>query len=101
LCIATALSAFFDAKGFVYATQAWKSGSLSAPIALLSLANFVGGVTLYILSIGFSKHLGVESPAVHGVAFMDGTIDQWSVAQRAVGAGVAIGIAWLLVSAPH
>src|SRR6185369_16722409 len=49
LLVATALSAFFDAKGFVYAAQAWRGGSMSIVVALYSLAYFVGGVTLYIL----------------------------------------------------
>jgi len=111
LVVVTALSAFFDAKGFVYAAQAWRSGSLVTSTALLSLINFVGGVTLYIGSIGFQQSLGVQSAAVQsifwfamtvlGVAIMDGTIAQWSMAQRVVGVGVTIGIGWLLVSAAH
>ena len=111
LLLVTALSAFFDAKGFVYAAQAWRSGSISLSLALYSLAYFVGGVTLYIVSIGFQQNLGVESPAVQsifwfamtvlGVALMDGSIAHWSWTERLVGIGVAVGIAWLLVKAPH
>jgi hypothetical protein len=111
LVVVTALSAFFDARGFVYAAQSWRSGSLIAGTALLSLIFFIGGVTLYILSIGFQQRLGVQSAAVQsifwfamtvvGVALMDGTIAEWSAAQRTVAAGVTVGIGWLLVSASH
>ena len=111
LIVVTALSAFFDAKGFVYAAQAWRSGSIALPTAMLSLIYFVGGVTLYIASIGFQQSFGVQSAAVQsifwfamtvvGVALMDGTISQWSIAQRAVAVGVTVGIGWLLVSAAH
>lgn len=107
----TAASAFFDAKGFVYASQAWRDGTLVPATALLSLVNFVGGVTLYVLSIGFSQRLGVQSAAVQsifwfamtvvGIALMDGTIAQWTTVQRTVGAIVTIGIGWLLVSTSH
>lgn len=107
----TALSAFFDARGFVLAAQSWRAGALVPSTALLSLANFIGGVTLYVLSIGFSQRLGVQSAAVQsmfwfamtviGIALMDGTIAQWSMAQRAVGVVVTLGIGWLLVSTSH
>jgi hypothetical protein len=111
LIVVTALSAFFDAKGFVYAAQAWRSGSLNAVLALYSLVYFIGGVTLYIASIGFQQSLGVQSAAVQsifwfamtvlGVALMDGSIVQWSIAERVVGVAVAVGIAWLLVKSSH
>jgi len=111
LIAATILSAYFDARGFIYAAQAWRGGSFVTGTALLSLINFVGGVTLYISSIGFQQRLGVESAAMQsifwfvatvvGVALMDGTIGQWSVTQRVVGVGVTAGIGWLLVSAAH
>jgi hypothetical protein len=38
---------------------------------------------------------------VVGIAIMDGTIGQWSIAQRAVGVAVTAGIGWLMVSAAH
>jgi hypothetical protein len=111
LIIVTALSAFFDAKGFVYASKAWENGRIVTSIALLSLVNFVGGITLYLVSIGFQQRIGVQSAAMQsifwfamtvvGIALLDGTIAHWSVAQRAVGVGVTIGIGWLLASAPH
>jgi hypothetical protein len=111
LFVVTALSAYFDARGFVYAAQSWKNGSLIASTALLSLVNFVGGVTLYILSIGFQQRLGVQSAAVQsifwfgmtvmGIALMDGTIAQWTMTQRAVGVVVSAGIGWLLISTAH
>ncbi len=111
LIIATALSAYFDAKGFVYASQSWKQGSLLIATSLLSLVTFIGGVALYIVSIGFQQRLGVQSAAMQsifwfamtvvGIALMDGTITQWSISQRVVGALVTIGIGWLLVSASH
>lgn len=111
LVLVTALSAFFDAKGFVYAALAWRGGSVSAANALWSLGFFVTGVSLYIASIGFQQRLGVQSPALQsifwfamtviGVALMDGTIAQWSTAQRAVAIAVSLGVAWLLISAPQ
>ncbi len=111
LLVVTALSAFLDAKGFVYAAQSWRSGSLVTSTAVLSLVYFIGGVTLYIVSIGFQQKLGVHSAAIQsifwfamtvvGVALMDGTIAHWSLAQRAVAVGVTIGIGWLLINAPH
>jgi hypothetical protein len=111
LLIITALSAFFDAKGFVYAAQAWRTGSFVPATAALSLANFIGGITLYVASIGFQQYLGVQSAALQtifwfamtiiGVALLDGTLGQWNLAQRAVGVGVTVGIGWLLISAPH
>ena len=111
LILITALSAFFDAKGFVYAAQAWRDGALVPRAVAWSLLNFFGGITLYIGSIGFQQRLGIESAAMQsifwfamtviGIAIMDGTIAQWSMAQRAVGAAVTIGIGWLLVSAAH
>ncbi|MFL6548990.1 MAG: hypothetical protein ACJ8OJ_09870 [Povalibacter sp.] len=107
----TALSAYFDAKGFVYAAQSWRSGSIVATTSLLSLINFIGGVTLYILSIGFQQRLGVQSAAMQsmfwfamtvvGIAILDSTITDWSIAQRTVGAVVTVGIGWLLVSTAH
>jgi hypothetical protein len=107
----TALSAFFDAKGFVLASQSWKAGSIVVSTALLALVYFVGGVTLYIASIGFQQRLGVQSAALQstfwfamtvvGIALLDGTIAQWSVAERLVGAGVSVGIGWLLISTSH
>jgi hypothetical protein len=107
----TALSAFFDAKGFVYASQSWKAGSMIPGTALLSLVNFTGGVALYIVSIGFQQRLGVNSAALQsifwfamtvvGIALLDGSIAQWSVAERVVGAGVSVGIGWLLISTSH
>jgi len=107
----TALSAYFDAKGFVYAAQSWKAGSIVFSTALLSLVNFIVGVTLYILSIGFQQRAGVQSAALQsifwfamtvvGIALLDGTIAEWSVSQRAVAVIVSAGIGWLLVSTAH
>lgn len=111
LFVATALSAYFDAKGFVYASQSWKNGSLIASTSLLSLVNFTAGVTIYIVSIGFQQRLGVQSAAVQsifwfamtviGIALLDGTISQWTLTQRMVGVVVSAGIGWLLVSTAH
>lgn len=111
LILVTALSAYFDARGFVYAAQTWRDGSLVPGTIFLSMINFIGGITLYIGSIGIQQRLGVESAAMQsifwflmtvvGIAIMDGTIGQWSIAQRAVGVGVTAGIGWLMVSAAH
>ena len=111
LLIVTALSAFLDAKGFVYAAQAWRSGSLAPSVAFQSLLYFVGGVTIYIASIGFQQYLGVQSAAMQsifwfamtvvGVALLDGTIGHWTVAQRLVAVTVTVGIGWLLFSTAH
>jgi uncharacterized membrane-anchored protein len=111
LVIVTALSAYFDARGFVYAAQTWREGSLVPGVVFLALVNFMGGIALYIGSIGFQQRLGVESATMQtifwfvmtvvGIAIMDGTIGQWSIAQRAVGVAVTAGIGWLMVSAAH
>jgi hypothetical protein len=111
IIVLTALSAFFDAKGFVYAAQSWRDGALVPRAVGLSLINFFGGVALYIGSIGFQQRIGVESAAMQsilwfamtviGIALMDGTIGHWSMTQRAVGVAVTVGIGWLMVSAAH
>lgn len=111
LFILTALSAFFDAKGFVYAAQSWREGSWIPAVALRSLVYFLGGVSVYIGTIGLQQRLGVHSAALQtlfwfamtiiGIALLDGTIAGWSAAQKAVGAAVTIGIGWLLVNAGH
>ena len=71
----------------------------------------LGGVSVYISTIGLQQRLGVHSAALQtlfwfamtiiGIALLDGTIAGWSVAQKAVGTAVTIGIGWLLVSAGH
>ncbi|MBB6093704.1 putative membrane-anchored protein [Povalibacter uvarum] len=109
LVILTALSAFFDAKGFVYAAQSWRDGTLSLSIALLALLYFVGGVSVYIGTIGIQHKLGVNSATLQtlfwfamtiiGIALLDGTIAGWSTVQKSVGIAVTAGIGWLLVSA--
>ena len=111
LFLLTALSAFFDAKGFVYSAQAWRDGALIPATAFRAVVFFLGGVSVYISTIGLQQRLGVHSAALQtlfwfamtiiGIALLDGTIAGWSVAQKAVGTAVTIGIGWLLVSAGH
>ena len=111
LIFLTALSAFFDARGFVYAAETWRDGSVVPKAVAYSMLNFLGGVALYIASIGLLQRLGVQSATMQtlfwfamtiiGIAIMDGTIAGWSVAQKVVGVAVAVGISWLLVSAGH
>lgn len=111
LVVLTALSAFFDAKGFVWAAQSWHEGSLVPSTALRALIYFVGGVSVYIATIGLQQKLGVHSAALQtlfwfamtiiGIALLDGTISGWSVVQKSVGVAVTLGIGWLLVSAGH
>jgi hypothetical protein len=109
LVVLTALSAFFDAKGFVYAAQSWHDGTLVPSTAFRALIYFIGGVSVYIATIGLQQKLGVHSAALQtifwfamtiiGIALMDGTISGWSMAQKSVGVAVTVGIGWLLVSA--
>lgn len=111
LILVTALSAYFDARGFVLAAQTWREGSLVPGAIFLSMINFIGGITFYIGSIGIQQRLGIESASMQsifwfvmtvvGIALMDGTIGQWSMAQRVVGVAVTAGIGWLMVSAAH
>lgn len=111
LILLTALSAYFDARGFVYAAQTWRAGVLVPGIIFLSMVNFIGGITFYIASIGIQQRLGIESASMQsifwfvmtviGIALMDGTIAQWSMSQRVVGVAVTAGIGWLMVSAAH
>ena len=44
LVIVTALSAYFDARGFVYAAQTWREGSLVPGVVFLALVNFMGAL---------------------------------------------------------
>lgn len=107
----TAASAFLDAKGFVYAARAWREGSLDWRIGAISFSFTMAGVALYIFSIGLHQKLGIQSAAVQsvfwfamtviGIALLDGSIAQWSWAQRFVAAAVSVGIGWLLVTASH
>ena len=82
LFLLTALSAFFDAKGFVYAAQAWRDGALIPATAFRAVVFFLGGVSVYISTIGLQQRLGVHSAALQtlfwfamtiiGIALLDG-----------------------------
>jgi hypothetical protein len=111
LVLITVLSALLDAKGFVYATRAWPAGVINLRSASLSILYFMGGVTLYILSIRIQHAIGPQSAVAQstfwfamtiiGVALMDGTLRNWTPSQITVGCSVCVGIAWLAVSTSH
>jgi hypothetical protein len=102
----TTLSGLMDARGFYYAPQAWPGGRLDGKYAALSIACFVGGLSLYILAVRFMQHVGVGSVAVQsavwfvvtaiGIAVLDGSVLQWTRAQQLVGVLIFLGLAWLI-----
>ncbi len=102
----TTLSGLLDARGFFYAPLAWPGGRLDGKYAALSIACFVGGLSLYILAVRFMQHVGVGSVAVQsavwfvvtaiGIAVLDGSVLQWTRVQQLVGLLVFLGLAWLI-----
>jgi hypothetical protein len=102
----TTLSGLMDARGFYYAPLAWPGGRLDGKYAALSIACFVGGLSLYILAVRFMQGVGVGSVAVQsavwfvvtaiGIAVLDGSVLQWTRVQQLVGLLVFLGLAWLI-----
>jgi len=106
--ILTIASGLLDARGFVYAAQAWPSGQLDPRMGAASLASFVGGLTAYILAVKFMQNAGIQGVALQsgiwfvvtavGIAMMDGTLLQCTRTQQLVGVAVAIGLGWLIAT---
>ncbi|WP_188749293.1 hypothetical protein [Marinobacterium zhoushanense] len=105
-------SAWFDAKGFHYATQAWHPGGQVAwKQGVLSLLFFVVGVSIYLLSVRFLTLAGVSSSTVQtllwfmatilGVALLSGEIQRWSALQYAALAATIVGLAVLMATGEH
>ena len=104
--ILTIASGLLDARGFVYAAQAWPSGQLDPRMGAASLAAFAGGLTAYILAVKFMQNAGIQGVALQsgiwfvvtavGIAAMDGSLLQWTRTQQVVGVGVAIALCWLI-----
>ena len=106
--ILTVLSGLMDAKGFVHASRVWPGGSFDPRTAALSLAFFVGGISLYIVAVRFMQTLGIGSAAIQtavwffatvvALAIFDGSFAHWTRVQQATGALLAAGLAWLMVT---
>ncbi|MGH8261219.1 MAG: hypothetical protein ACREUG_16175 [Steroidobacteraceae bacterium] len=105
----TVLSGIMDARGFVYASRAWPQGRLDVRLAAASVLAFLAGLCLYITSVRFMKGVGVTAVSLQsaiwlvvtaiGLAAMDGSILQWSRAQKVVAIVIACGLTWLLATA--
>lgn len=105
----TILSGVMDARGFVYASRAWPRGRLDVRFAGASVLAFLGGLCLYIFSVRFMRVLGVSAVTLQsaiwlvvtaiGLAVMDGTILQWTRAQKVVAIAIACGLTWLIATA--
>jgi len=106
--ILTIASGLLDARGFVYAAQAWPGGRLDLKMGLISLLSFAGGVSAYIVAIKFMQNAGIHGVALQsgiwfvvtaiGIAAMDGSIVQWTRTQQLVGVAVAVALCWLISS---
>ena len=101
-------SGLLDARGFVFASQAWPGGQLDPKTGFLSLACFAGGLSAYILAVKFMQDAGIQGVALQsgiwfvitavGIAAMDGSIVNWSRTQQIVGAVVAVALCWLIAT---
>jgi hypothetical protein len=101
-------SGLLDARGFVFAANAWPGGQLDPRTGFLSLACFVGGLSAYILAVKFMQNAGIQGVALQsgiwfvitavGIAAMDGSIVNWSRTQQVVGAVTAVGLCWLIAT---
>jgi len=104
----TLVSGILDARGFLHAGRAWPQGSIDVREVALSLAFFGGGISLYVIAVRFMQNLGVGSAALQtavwfivtavALAVFDGSIAQWTRTQQVVGALLAIGLGWLVVT---
>ena len=107
--ILTIASGLLDARGFVYAAQAWPGGQLDLKMGLASLLSFAGGVSAYIVAIKFMQNAGIHGVALQsgiwfvataiGIAALDGSVVQWTRLQQAVALVVMLGLAWLIATA--
>jgi hypothetical protein len=74
-----------------------------------SVLAFLAGLCLYIASVRFMKGLGVNAVTLQsaiglvvtaiGLAIMDGSILQWTRAQKVVAVVIACGLTWLIATA--
>jgi hypothetical protein len=107
--VLTILSGIMDARGFVYASRAWPQGRLDVRLAAASVLAFLAGLCLYIAAVRFMKGIGVNAVTLQsaiwlvvtaiGLAIMDGTILQWTRAQKVVAIIIACGLTWLIATA--
>lgn len=103
------LSAWFDAKGFHYATQTWNpGGQIALKQGVLSLLFFVIGVSIYLLSVRFLTLAGISSSTVQtllwfvatilGVALLSGEFQSWSPLQYVALVATVTGLAILMAT---
>ncbi|KEA65153.1 hypothetical protein ADIMK_0855 [Marinobacterium lacunae] len=106
------LSAWFDAKGFQYATQTWSAGGhVALKQGALSLVFFLTGVSIYLYSVRFLTLAGVSSSTLQtllwfaatiaGVAVISGDFQKWNVPHYAALVAVVIGLATLMALGEH
>ncbi|NVK73814.1 hypothetical protein C0J08_22585 [Marinomonas sp. CT5] len=105
-------SAWFDAKGFQYASKTWGlEGSMAWKQGALSLLFFMLGVSVYIYSVRFLVLAGVSSSIVQtliwfaatiaGVAIISGEWLKWSSVQYIALLAVVIGLGTLMATTEH
>jgi len=105
-------SAWFDAKGFVYATQSWNpSGTLNLKPTLLTAIFFIVGLTLYFFSVRFMTVAGAASTTMQsllwffatiaGIAILSGDFVKWNAMQYIAVIMVVAGMSYLLATVGH
>jgi hypothetical protein len=107
--VLTVTSGVMDARGFVYAGQAWPQGQIDWVTVGKSMLAFFAGISLYIGAVRFMQQMGLGAVALQsgiwfvitavGIAALDGTVLQWSRLQQVVGVVVIVGLAWLISTA--
>lgn len=104
LCLASGVA---DSLGFIHASRIWQDDRLVWTEFASSALGFALGIGMYWISLRFMARLGIVSADVQtivwfavtiaGVALMSGQFSRWPIPDQIVAAGVAVGMAWLLV----
>jgi hypothetical protein len=101
------LSGFADSLGFVYAAKIWQAEQVSWPDVGKSALGWIGGITLYVVSLKYMARLGVTSAEIQtavwfamtiiGVVIFSGRFFSWPRVEQIVATLVLVGLGWLLV----
>ena len=107
--VLTVTSGVMDARGFVYAGQAWPQGQIDWVTVGKSMLAFFAGISLYIGAVRFMQAMGLNAVALQsaiwfavtaiGIAALDGSELQWTRLQQLVAIAVVVGLAWLISTA--